>query len=154
MATPRDQFRGALLGALIGDVAGAVVEAESPQYIARTYRSIDDLLAADNIPELTGPAWQVGRYTDDTQMLLCVAEWLIADEFSNPTLSPTSSTTPSASAATPTPLPPWAPPSPAPTSATPRSPPPVRAVILREFQRPKDLASNDINRRPPPDPSL
>jgi poly(ADP-ribose) glycohydrolase ARH3 len=76
----RDRFRGCILGGVVGDVAGAVVEAESPGYIARTYRSVDDILAAEAVPELTGPDWQVGRYTDDTQMTLCVAEWLLADE--------------------------------------------------------------------------
>ena len=76
----RDKFCGCLLGAAVGDMAGAAVEAESPGYIARTYRSIDDILSADGIPELTGPDWRVGRFTDDTQMTLCVAEWLLADE--------------------------------------------------------------------------
>src|SRR5947209_12348814 len=33
-ATLRDRFRGCLLGAMIGDVAGAVVEAELPAYVA------------------------------------------------------------------------------------------------------------------------
>ncbi|HZN66786.1 MAG TPA: ADP-ribosylglycohydrolase family protein, partial [Tepidisphaeraceae bacterium] len=64
----------------VGDVAGAVVEAESPGYIARTYRSIDEMLATPIIPEFTGPDWRVGRFTDDTQMTICVAEWLLAGE--------------------------------------------------------------------------
>jgi poly(ADP-ribose) glycohydrolase ARH3 len=76
----RDKFRGCLLGAAIGDMAGAVVEAESPQYIASTYRSVDDMLRAESIPEFTGPDWRVGRFTDDTQMTICVAEWLLAGE--------------------------------------------------------------------------
>lgn len=77
MVPLQDRFRGCLLGATIGDVVGAVVEAESPQYIARTYRSIDDILLAETVPEFTGPPWRVGRYTDDTQMMICVAEWLL-----------------------------------------------------------------------------
>src|SRR5205814_2919078 len=80
MATLRDKFRGCLLGSMIGDIAGAPVEAESPGYIAKTYRSIDDILATESVPEFVGPAWRVGRFTDDTQMMLCVAEWLLADE--------------------------------------------------------------------------
>ena len=80
MATLRDKFRGCLLGGAIGDVAGAAVEAESPQYIATTYRSIDDILALDTVAEFTGPPWRVGRFTDDTQMTLSVAEWLAAGE--------------------------------------------------------------------------
>jgi len=84
MATLRDKFGGCLLGAMIGDVAGAVVEAESPAFIARQYRSVDDILAAGDVEEFTGPAWRVGRYTDDTQMMLCVAEWLAAGEVATP----------------------------------------------------------------------
>jgi poly(ADP-ribose) glycohydrolase ARH3 len=84
MPTPREKIRGCLLGALLGDVAGAPVEAESPQYIARTFRSIDHILSTDTVPEFNAPAWQVGRYTDDTQMTLCVAEWLLADEVATP----------------------------------------------------------------------
>jgi poly(ADP-ribose) glycohydrolase ARH3 len=80
VATLKDKFHGCLLGGAIGDIAGAAVEAESPQYIAATYRSIDDILAAGTVAEFTGPPWQVGRFTDDTQMTLCVAEWLIAGE--------------------------------------------------------------------------
>jgi len=80
IATPRDKFRGCLLGATVGDIAGAVVEAESAGYIAKTYRSIDDILATKSVPEFSGPDWQVGRFTDDTQMMLCVAEWLLNDE--------------------------------------------------------------------------
>jgi poly(ADP-ribose) glycohydrolase ARH3 len=80
MVARRDRFRGCLLGATVGDVAGAVVEAESPGYIAKTYGSIDEMLAPASVPEFTGPDWRVGRYTDDTQMTLCVAEWLVAGE--------------------------------------------------------------------------
>jgi poly(ADP-ribose) glycohydrolase ARH3 len=84
MPTLPDKFRGCLLGAAIGDVAGAPVEAESPQYIANTYRSIEEILEAQNIPEFTGPDWQVGRFTDDTQMTLCVAKWLLEDDSLSP----------------------------------------------------------------------
>ncbi|HSV15744.1 MAG TPA: ADP-ribosylglycohydrolase family protein [Tepidisphaeraceae bacterium] len=76
----QDKFRGCLLGGMLGDIAGAVVEAESPGYIAKTYRSVDDILCTDSVPEFSGPDWRVGRFTDDTQMTLCVAEWLIAGE--------------------------------------------------------------------------
>ena len=80
MPTLRERFRGCLLGAMIGDVAGAVVEAESPQYIAKRYRSVEEILAAGSVEEFTGPDWVVGRFTDDTQMTICVAEWLAAGE--------------------------------------------------------------------------
>ncbi|MDM8544832.1 ADP-ribosylglycohydrolase family protein [Desulfococcaceae bacterium HSG9] len=75
------RFRGSLLGALLGDVIGAVVEAESPGYIRNAYGSVEDILAETEIPEALGnPPWRVGRYTDDTQMMISVAEWLIEDE--------------------------------------------------------------------------
>jgi poly(ADP-ribose) glycohydrolase ARH3 len=80
----RERFRGCLLGAAVGDVVGAVVEAESPAYIARTFASVDDILAAGAVEEFQGPPWQVGRFTDDTQMMLCVAEWLTAGEADAP----------------------------------------------------------------------
>ena len=84
MATLRQKFRGCLLGAAVGDVIGAAVEAESPAYIASTFRSVDDILATKTIDEFTGPPWLFGRFTDDTQMMLCVAEWLIAGESDSP----------------------------------------------------------------------
>jgi poly(ADP-ribose) glycohydrolase ARH3 len=84
MPTLADKFRGCLVGAMIGDIAGAVVEAESAQYIANTYRSIDEILSVQSVSEFAGPAWQVGRFTDDTQMMLCVAEWLLEDPSHSP----------------------------------------------------------------------
>lgn len=84
MVTLREKFRGCLLGGVVGDVIGAVVEAESPGYIGSAFKSIDDILAVTTVPELIGPDWQVGRYTDDTQMTLCVAEWLFAGESPGP----------------------------------------------------------------------
>jgi ADP-ribosylglycohydrolase len=84
--TLRERFRACLLGAALGDVAGAPVEAESPAYIAATYRSVDDILAQEAVAEFTGLPWRVGRFTDDTQMTLCVAEWLLAGESHSPEL--------------------------------------------------------------------
>lgn len=84
MISLQDKFRGCLLGSVVGDVVGAVVEAESPGYIAQTYRNIDEILAVDSVAEFAGPAWRVGRFTDDTQMTLCVAEWLLEDESHSP----------------------------------------------------------------------
>jgi poly(ADP-ribose) glycohydrolase ARH3 len=83
-STLQQKFRGCLLGAAIGDIAGAPVEAESPEYIARTYSSINDILNTPSIPEFTGPDWQVGHFTDDTQMTLCVARWLLEDSTHSP----------------------------------------------------------------------
>ncbi len=84
MTSSHDKFRGCILGAVLGDVAGAVVEAESPGFIAKTFASVGDILATDTVPEFQGPPWQVGRFTDDTQMMLCVAEWLLEDDSHSP----------------------------------------------------------------------
>jgi poly(ADP-ribose) glycohydrolase ARH3 len=84
MPTLRDKFRGCLVGAAIGDVAGAAVEAESMEYIAANFESVDQILALDSVPEFSGPVWKVGRFTDDTQMMLCVAEWLLEDDSHSP----------------------------------------------------------------------
>src|SRR5262245_64907188 len=78
-----DKFCGSLLGGMVGDIIGAVVEAESPGYIRKTFQNLDQILALKSVPELFVGEWEVGRFTDDTQMTLCVAEWL-ANE---PTLS-------------------------------------------------------------------
>ncbi len=75
----KKKFSGSLLGGLIGDVIGAAVEAESPGYIRKTFRNLDDILALDTVPELLSGDWTVGRFTDDTQMTLCVAEWLAGE---------------------------------------------------------------------------
>ena len=64
----------------MGDIAGAVVEAESAGYIHKTFSSVDSILALDSVPEPFGGRWQVGRYTDDTAMLLAVTGWLIDHE--------------------------------------------------------------------------
>ena len=64
---------------MIADVIGAAVEAESPGYIRKTFRNLDEILALKSVPELLSGEWEVGRFTDDTQMTICVAEWLASD---------------------------------------------------------------------------
>lgn len=75
------RFTGCLIGALIGDVIGAVVEGESAKYINKTYSNLDQIVGQESVPEILGGEWLVGRYTDDTQMSICVAEWLLAKEW-------------------------------------------------------------------------
>ena len=60
MTNRLDRFRGCILGAAMGDLIGAAVEAESPRYIAATYPSIEAILAAGTIAEFSGPPWRVG----------------------------------------------------------------------------------------------
>lgn len=73
------RFTGCLVGGLLGDAIGAPVEAESAAYIRKTFGCVDDILALERVEELLGAYWTVGRYTDDTQMTVCVAEWLLHD---------------------------------------------------------------------------
>ncbi|MFN8613147.1 MAG: ADP-ribosylglycohydrolase family protein [Vulcanimicrobiota bacterium] len=77
--TRQERAAGCLIGGLVGDVVGAPVEAESAAYIRKRFRDLDEILALDKVEELFGAHWQVGRYTDDTQMTACVAEWLLHD---------------------------------------------------------------------------
>lgn len=75
-----EKFTGSLLGGMVGDVIGAAVEAESPGYIRKTFKDLDQILALKSVPELFGGEWEIGKFTDDTQMSLCVAEWLASDD--------------------------------------------------------------------------
>ncbi len=77
--TKQEKFCGALLGGMVGDIIGAAVEAESPGYIRKTFKNLDDILALESVPELFTGEWEVGHFTDDTQMTLSVAEWLTSD---------------------------------------------------------------------------
>jgi poly(ADP-ribose) glycohydrolase ARH3 len=64
---------------MIGDVIGAAVEAESPGYIRKSFKNLDEILALKSVPELISGEWEVGRFTDDTQMSICVSEWLASE---------------------------------------------------------------------------
>lgn len=72
--------RGSLLGAMIGDIAGAPVEAESAGYIRRAYTNVDAILNTSSVPELFGGNWKVGYCTDDSQMMFALVEWLLDDQ--------------------------------------------------------------------------
>jgi poly(ADP-ribose) glycohydrolase ARH3 len=74
--TLESRYSGCLVGAMLGDIAGAPVEAETAGYIRKTFPDVDAILALNSVPEPFGGHWQVGRYTDDTAMLLAVADWL------------------------------------------------------------------------------
>jgi poly(ADP-ribose) glycohydrolase ARH3 len=64
-----DRFAGSLLGLAIGDALGASFENQSPESIARQYRTARELIE-------NPPPGELG-YTDDTQMAIGVAETLI-----------------------------------------------------------------------------
>ncbi len=64
----RDAFRGALVGTAVGDALGRPVKGLSAARIAREHGEVRDLLGHPR-----------GRYTEDTQMMIVVAEWLLDD---------------------------------------------------------------------------
>ena len=67
MITPRERYRGALLGLAAGDAVGTTVEFSPPG----TFPPVSDMIGG-------GPfRLQAGEWTDDTSMALCLAESLI-----------------------------------------------------------------------------
>lgn len=65
----RDAFRGSLLGVAVGDALGRPVKGWSAARIAREHGEIRDMLGHPR-----------GRTTEDTEMTIAVAEWLLEDE--------------------------------------------------------------------------
>lgn len=66
----RDRYRGALVGAAVGDALGATVEFMSRDEIVRQH---------GQLREIVGGGWlnlPAGEVTDDTQMALCIARSL------------------------------------------------------------------------------
>jgi poly(ADP-ribose) glycohydrolase ARH3 len=68
--SPIDRFTGSLLGLAIGDAVGAQFEGQSAEHITLRFRTIERLLAETPPDGL--------YYTDDTQMMIGVAETLVA----------------------------------------------------------------------------
>ncbi len=68
-----DRVRGSIYGAAVGDALGATVEFMPQAEIRRRYGVLKDIV---------GGGWlnlQPGEWTDDTEMMLAVAEGIIAD---------------------------------------------------------------------------
>lgn len=66
-----NQIKGALYGFAIGDAMGATTEFMTAQQIKKQYGKVDDIV---------GGGWlnlKAGEVTDDTQMMLCVADALM-----------------------------------------------------------------------------
>ena len=77
----RDKFRGTLLGLAVGDALGAPVEFMTPRTIMQKLGIIGPL------KDMVGGGWlnlKPGEYTDDTDMMLCIAESLAENEVYNP----------------------------------------------------------------------
>jgi ADP-ribosylglycohydrolase len=65
----RDAFRGSLLGTAVGDALGRPLKGWSAARIAREHGEVREMFGHPR-----------GRYTEDTQMTIAVAEWLLEDE--------------------------------------------------------------------------
>ncbi|MFQ5751697.1 MAG: ADP-ribosylglycohydrolase family protein, partial [bacterium] len=64
----KQKFQGALIGTLVGDALGMPVEGWPPQAIVQEYSQLREMLAS---------RLGKGTYTDDTQMMIAVAESLV-----------------------------------------------------------------------------
>ncbi|MGH7819674.1 MAG: ADP-ribosylglycohydrolase family protein, partial [Candidatus Binatia bacterium] len=71
----QDSFRGALLGTFAGDALGAPFEGLSPGRMLREHGEVREMRSGRS---------GRGRYTDDTQMMIVVAEWLLEDGREDP----------------------------------------------------------------------
>jgi ADP-ribosylglycohydrolase len=67
-----DRYRGAMLGTAIGDALGRPVESRSPERIRARYGLITDF-----IPWMEPEDGAAGKFTDDTEMSLCIAQSII-----------------------------------------------------------------------------
>lgn len=68
----RERFIGTLLGAAVGDALGGSVEFMTAQEIKTRYGTVREMMGG-------GPYhWRLGEYTDDTEMMLCIAESLVS----------------------------------------------------------------------------
>ncbi len=65
------RFQGCLVGLAVGDALGAPVEGLTRQAIAAQFGSITDMISTGR------PGLSPGDYTDDTAMMLCIAESLV-----------------------------------------------------------------------------
>jgi ADP-ribosylglycohydrolase len=73
MTTPRDRYRGCLLGGAVGDALGAGIEFESLAEIRRNY-------GPSGIKGYVPAYGRTGAITDDTQMTLFTGEGLLRDQ--------------------------------------------------------------------------
>jgi ADP-ribosyl-[dinitrogen reductase] hydrolase len=67
----RERFIGTLLGAAVGDALGGPIEFMTAQEIANRHGTVREMIGGGSYN------WQRGEYTDDTSMMLCIAESLV-----------------------------------------------------------------------------
>ncbi len=73
-----ERAQGSLLGAAVGDALGGPVEFMSPEEIASRYGTVREMIGGGSYN------WKRGEYTDDTSMMLCIAESLLAQKKYHP----------------------------------------------------------------------
>lgn len=66
----KDRFIGTLLGLAVGDALGAPVEFLPAEEIVRLHGTLNEMNGGGHFN------WRPGEYTDDTSMMLCIAESL------------------------------------------------------------------------------
>lgn len=71
----RERFIGTILGAAVGDALGAPVEFMTAREIARQHGTLKEMVGGGK------HSLECGEYTDDTSMMLCIAESLIAKKY-------------------------------------------------------------------------
>ncbi len=72
--TMREKFIGTILGVAVGDALGAPVEFWPAGEIARAHGTLNEMKGGGHFN------WRPGEYTDDTSMMLCIAESLVEKE--------------------------------------------------------------------------
>lgn len=75
----QEKFSGTLLGLAVGDALGGPVEFKSSSEIKKSFNG--------PLKEMVGGGWlklKPGEYTDDTAMMLCIAESLVENKDYNP----------------------------------------------------------------------
>lgn len=66
-----DRFKGCLLGLAIGDALGAPLEGRAGFFQLKNFNQMDRFIDAP------GRQLKAGQYTDDTKMMLCIAESIV-----------------------------------------------------------------------------
>lgn len=75
-ACTEDRFAGCLVGQAIGDALGMPFEGLSAQTIQAHHQTVTEFLPGDDL--------EAGQYTDDTKMMLCIAESMVENGGVNP----------------------------------------------------------------------
>lgn len=67
----RDKIVGAVLGLACGDALGAPAEFQPSSIVEKRWGKLTEMVG--------GGVWEAGEWTDDTGMMLCMAEGILAN---------------------------------------------------------------------------